>query len=541
MSFYHQVDQQHRPKIFGMTASPPRDKGAKGFAAMELERTMSSQIITASYEDVLKYTKRPKESVRWYAKSLLPLPGTSELNTAQQHACAQLSALCNEDTKFKSAFGTFEYARTVLGPWCATRVWRHALRVLQEEVSESIGSRVEQRLAQIREAEAIAKRIQNTPLGKNLELVSDKLKQLVEILREQGQGGNGFCGIVFVERRPITYVVYEFLEECKKFGQDFGLDFIRAAVLTGHGSKGDVIQHKMQLKKQRAVLNGFRRGRINLLIATDVAEEGLDIDRCRLVVRFDIKNTLISHIQSRGRARDPDSEYIVMQEEGSPNHLDLVKTKEMEMRRWCGELPEDRVLKRRELNAATGYGEDDDFALEQMLELANVETTYIVESTKARVTYLSAVSLLHQYCASLPVDSYTQLMPVFELKPSIIPGEYHCWLTLPPNAPEWDFHSDSFAKKPLAKRSVAFNACKRLHVLGALNDRLLPFKNKTLIKEELALDDSDDDSTDDESNSQGKKSKSLRKYSVRQPKFWDDMITVPTPAPGGDPAHDLIR
>ncbi len=55
---------------------------------------------------------------------------------------------------------------------------------------------------------------------------------------------------------------------------------------------------------------------MNLLIATSVAEEGLDIQSCKLVVRFDAFASITEYIQSRGRARDPNSTYVVMVPKG---------------------------------------------------------------------------------------------------------------------------------------------------------------------------------------------------------------------------------
>jgi len=48
------------------------------------------------------------------------------------------------------------------------------------------------------------------------------------------------------------------------------------------------------------------------VIATDVAEEGIDVAACNLVVAFDPSPSLKSFIQRRGRARAVDSRFAVM-------------------------------------------------------------------------------------------------------------------------------------------------------------------------------------------------------------------------------------
>lgn len=53
---------------------------------------------------------------------------------------------------------------------------------------------------------------------------------------------------------------------------------------------------------------------MTLLVATSVAEEGLDIRQCNVVMRFDLAKTVLAYIQSRGRARKPGSDYILMVE-----------------------------------------------------------------------------------------------------------------------------------------------------------------------------------------------------------------------------------
>lgn len=51
---------------------------------------------------------------------------------------------------------------------------------------------------------------------------------------------------------------------------------------------------------------------MNVIVATSILEEGLDVQSCNLVIRFDPSSTVCSFIQSRGRARMQNSDYILM-------------------------------------------------------------------------------------------------------------------------------------------------------------------------------------------------------------------------------------
>jgi endoribonuclease Dicer len=102
-----------------------------------------------------------------------------------------------------------------------------------------------------------------------------KLIQILDCFRDQS---DNFCGIIFVERRHTANVLHRLVEEVEE------LSFIKADVLVGHGSgeEGDL---QMNFKKQNKTIDNFRNGKINLLIATNVAEEGLDIQPCNVVIR----------------------------------------------------------------------------------------------------------------------------------------------------------------------------------------------------------------------------------------------------------------
>ena len=59
-------------------------------------------------------------------------------------------------------------------------------------------------------------------------------------------------------------------------------------------------------------MGSFRKGDFNILVATSVAEAGLDIQKCNLVIRTEPPSTVIQNIQGRGRARYPGARYIVI-------------------------------------------------------------------------------------------------------------------------------------------------------------------------------------------------------------------------------------
>ena len=69
-------------------------------------------------------------------------------------------------------------------------------------------------------------------------------------------------------------------------------------------------------KDQRQTIGQFREGALNLLISTSVAEEGLDIPECNMVVRYGLLTNEIAMQQASGRARAGDSVYSVVAQAG---------------------------------------------------------------------------------------------------------------------------------------------------------------------------------------------------------------------------------
>ncbi|KAH9296951.1 hypothetical protein KI387_028633, partial [Taxus chinensis] len=192
---------------------------------------------------------------------------------------------------------------------------------------------------------------------------------------------------------------------------------------------------------------------VNILVATNVAEEGLDIQTCSLVIRFDLPNTVASFIQSRGRARMLESEYIFLVERGNFSEDRLVK------HFVSGEEQMIKEVQDRTPEVAEPYEDDED-------------QIYKVDVTKATISTGCSISLLYHYCSKLSKDEYFNPVPEFSYFEE--PGGVKCLISLPSNAPFRQVDGPLCSSVEKAKRVACLEACRQLHAIGCLTDYLLP-------------------------------------------------------------------
>ena len=72
----------------------------------------------------------------------------------------------------------------------------------------------------------------------------------------------------------------------------------------------------MSINNQKHAIKKFRSGSFNLLVATDIAQEGLDIPECNYVIRYEFVSNEIGTVQSRGRARAEKGQTFLITEQG---------------------------------------------------------------------------------------------------------------------------------------------------------------------------------------------------------------------------------
>lgn len=102
------------------------------------------------------------------------------------------------------------------------------------------------------------------------------------------------CGIVFVEHQHVAYALNKYIEEACAW--DESLCFVKSTHLTGNKSS---VKKQRLYKKQEDTLRKFRMQELNLLVATNFLEEGVDLPKCNLVIRFDLPKSYKSYSHSK--------------------------------------------------------------------------------------------------------------------------------------------------------------------------------------------------------------------------------------------------
>ncbi|ETI20854.1 hypothetical protein G647_07197 [Cladophialophora carrionii CBS 160.54] len=450
-----------RPRIFGMTASPVDSKRDIAKVVSDLEALLQSKIVTTTDLSIYEFAPRAKDVIWLYP----PLDGEY-----QTDLCSTLEPLCGFVKDLAHYFIFSRFASKHLGGWAADRIWKYALPT-SEHQSAAIVRKYERSVAYmeitdpnqrqakmklIREAVSVVHRYTFRPpqVDEDREL-SPKVTKLYEELKDRYLAGPTTRSIVFVEERLTAMILCDLFESV-------ALPHLRPGVLVGVSQSGI---EAGSWRDQETVMEKFRTGVINIIFATSVAEEGIDIPQCNLVIRFDLYKTPIQYMQSRGRARMKDSVFVHMIEEGNFSQeagVNFAMQQDEYIREYCRQLPPDRLL---------GQGSK----LKQLMA-RDASCQSFVTGAGVLANYANSLLLLKRYTESLKKIGAASS----EIYDEMIGAEENMFqykVILPPTddprtAGVKGAKGEPRTNKALAKRSAAWHCIYKLRKAHLLDENL---------------------------------------------------------------------
>ncbi|CAL8995994.1 unnamed protein product [Prunus brigantina] len=479
--FYYK--STNKPKIFGMTASPVIRKGVSSSSdcvgqISELESTLDSQLYTTEDRKERElYVPSAKETCIFYDQAWFP---SSDLKAKMEASWAKIDASLSKlqesvESNFKDMDDTMKTPRKRLSDDYANILYcldnlglictYEAVKVcldnapckeeyeLYRESSSQCRYFLEEVLGIIRESflhggEYFLDFGFDYLKAVNLGYISPKLNELVQLFHSFGGSREEPC-LILVDRIITAEVIGRFMKKVAS------LCHFTVSYFTGTNTSVDGLAPKIQ----KETLELFCSGEVNLLFATDVVEEGIHFPNCSCVVRYDLPKTVRSYVQSRGQARQNNSQFVTMLERGNKKQRDQLY----------------EIVRREYLMTDSATNRDPETCV---LKACTTEerNAYTVDATGASVTAASSVSLVQKYCETLPGDKNFIPRPTFHY--SYLGDSYECRIALPPHAAFQTIVGPVCKMSSLSKQLVCLEACKLLHQMGALNDHLLPAIDK---------------------------------------------------------------
>ncbi|XP_073966397.1 endoribonuclease Dcr-1 [Choristoneura fumiferana] len=151
---------------------------------------------------------------------------------------------------------------------------------------------------------------------------------------------DALCGIVFMNEPIMAKIMFLLVVELSR--SSARLSGVCAQYCCAGDGPGDPAELRRRCRAREDALKKFRMHDCNLLLATPALEEGIDLPRCNLVLRWDLPPSYRSHGLCRGRARAPRSVCAVLCPAGDVTtpallrHLAIYNELDQIISRKCG-------------------------------------------------------------------------------------------------------------------------------------------------------------------------------------------------------------
>lgn len=294
--------------------------------------------------------------------------------------------------------------------------------------------------------------------------VSPKAQALIETLVTLG---DGTLGIIFAKQSATVNVLSHILSVHPLTRHRFRYGTM---VGTRNAVSGSDLG-ELNRNVGSSGLEKFRERKLDILVATSVLEEGVDVPACNMVICFDQPRDLKSFIQRRGRARMRDSKLFLFQRDDPELVRDWIQLEEDMKRQYLDEL---RVVQE--------VGKLESIKENSLSPICDRVTGAKLEANQARAH-------LDHFCAAIGSHQYVDARPYFltETIPEHDQGPPRIAATvvLPTSLPAQLRRIKSiqtWCSEKKACEDAALQACRLLHDEGLLNNHFMPFEDDDLFE-----------------------------------------------------------
>jgi len=307
-------EQSKNPRILGLTASP----GSESTRIKEICKNLSIQEVelrTRESHDVKEYLQELE-----FEKIMITFPPELE---EIRHVLTKLFNQYVEELKRRKVLWTFpskikliELQKKMMAgisrgnrnfnymlgvSACAQAIkLQHAIELLETQTLSGFNKYLKELLDQAakKQSRGVVKLVakpefnfafeqSNELLVKNSE--HPKVEKIMEIIKREISDNLNAKMIIFTQFRETATTISNKLNE---------LENIKAKVFVGQAKRNG---SGLSQKEQRKIINEFSAGEINVLCATCIAEEGLDIPEVNAVIFYESVPSAIRTIQRAGR------------------------------------------------------------------------------------------------------------------------------------------------------------------------------------------------------------------------------------------------
>ncbi|KRZ54679.1 Endoribonuclease dcr-1, partial [Trichinella nativa] len=543
---YNNNDSGIQPRILGLTASVMNKKGDEiGLqkAIRNLETTLCSRVVGTSHAELLKlYSADPhiavvackndnkydwheldlffQHLVRSTQKSLERCGRDCEGNVSLyiQHVCDVLA-------KLDSIMGQ-------LGPWCALQVCKQML-----QSTTNLATRISTLLADDEDNNLFSLFTSASDAGSSvwlgvlktcLKVTSVKLKRHIGLvdsvqklkcqqqavwncIRQSTPGSLLYSGELnfqweknnsrkFENANEANGPPFQILIDTAKKLQPRSYSYLEVDYVVGSRMSAEVVEPSYA--RQEEVLKNFRHGKLNLLVATSILEEGIDVRHCNYVIRFDTPLTFRSFVQSKGRARQKIAYYTILVQDRFLESFQEMLNSFVETEKFLKVNGRDLNILTRTKDRDHSYSGNNDQVdnCRKEVNLPNGDVDSLVEpyytyfeengtvKKAACLVLSSAHSVIKRYCNKLRKDRFADSSPKFSVQTILnkdLSISYVATVQLPTTSPlKKKIEGKPMQNAKLAEMAAAFETAKMLHAMSELNEFLVP---SVTVRKEIEL------------------------------------------------------